>query len=223
MNDNEPTEFLTLEDILAVGTAYLGRRPQVRDYDIFEAAAGRPRAVVFGEPVYRDIHFKAGALLHALVKGHALVDGNEPFGLRALRLFYALNSYPFIADDDQKFDLVMDVTEGRLVGRGGHRGPPGEIRPLQLRAVTASRRGWLLPLTRSVRVWSTSPIAVELAMRGPVDRTHPCVSRDLSRHVQISGQICHNAPDRTPDSPVADQPRVGIEGIPGCTCPGRYQ
>ncbi|MBO1756353.1 type II toxin-antitoxin system death-on-curing family toxin [Allobranchiibius sp. CTAmp26] len=115
MKDDEPTEFLTLEDILAVGTAYLGRRPQVRDYGILEAAAGRPRAVVFGEPVYPDIHFKAGALLHSVVKGHALVDGNKRLGLGALRLFYALNGYTFTADDDQKFELAMDVAEGRLV------------------------------------------------------------------------------------------------------------
>ncbi len=115
MTDTDPVQFLTLEDILAAGTAYLGGRPQVRDYGILEAAAGRPQAVVFGEPVYPAIHLKAAALLHSLVKGHALIDGNKRLGLAALRLFYALNEYAFTADDDQKFDLVLDVAGGGLV------------------------------------------------------------------------------------------------------------
>ncbi len=115
MSDADPVEFLTLEDLLAAGAAYLGARPQVRDYGILEAAVGRPQAVVFGEAVYPDIHFKAAALLHSVVKGHALVDGNKRLGLGALRLFYALNGYTFIADDDQKFELVMDVAESHLV------------------------------------------------------------------------------------------------------------
>ena len=57
---------------------------------------------------------KAAALLHSLVKNHALVDGNKRLGWVAVRLFYRMNETDLRVDADEAFDLVAAVADGRL-------------------------------------------------------------------------------------------------------------
>lgn len=108
--------YLDLDDGLAAGTAALGRAPEVRDFGLLESALARPKATVFGEDAYPDLHGKAAALVESLVKNHALIDGNKRLGLVAVRLFYGLNEYEFRGTDDEKFSLVMDIAAGHLGG-----------------------------------------------------------------------------------------------------------
>lgn len=60
------TDYLDLEDLLAAAKAALGRAPEVRDWGLLEAALARPRASVYGQDAYPDLHEKAAALLHSL-------------------------------------------------------------------------------------------------------------------------------------------------------------
>lgn len=110
----EPLQYLDLEDLLFAAEAFLGHRPEVRDYGLLEAALARPKATVFGEDAYPVIHEKAAALLDSLVNNHALVDGNKRLGWVAVRLFYAFNGYTVSATEDEKVRLVLDVAEGKL-------------------------------------------------------------------------------------------------------------
>jgi death-on-curing protein len=107
--------YLDLDDLLLAAEAFLGRPAEVRDYGLLESAAVRPQATAFGEAAYPSLHSKAAALLSSLVRNHALVDGNQQLGLVATRLFYALNDHRFTATDDEKFELIMTVAEGRLL------------------------------------------------------------------------------------------------------------
>lgn len=106
--------FLELDDLIAAARAFLGHRPEVRDAGLLESALARPRTTVFGKDAYPTIHQKAAALVSSLVANHALVDGNKRLGLVAVRLFYALNGYVFVAPDGAKFDLIMAIADGRL-------------------------------------------------------------------------------------------------------------
>jgi death-on-curing protein len=106
------TEHLDLDDLLASAQAALGRRAEVRDIGILEAAVARTRATVYGEEAYPDIHAKASALLHSIVTGHALVDGNKRLGWVAVRLFYRLNGYDLRMPIDQAFELIVSVADG---------------------------------------------------------------------------------------------------------------
>ena len=74
------TEHLDIDDLLAAAQAVLGHPPEVRDIGILEAAVARTRASAHGVDAYPDLHAKAAALLHSLVVGHALVDGNKRLG-----------------------------------------------------------------------------------------------------------------------------------------------
>ena len=101
-------------DLLVAAEAALGERPQVRDIGILEAAVARTRASVYGEDAYPDLHAKAGALLHSVVTGHALIDGNKRLGWVSVRLFYRLNGSELRVPIDDAFDLVMSIADGSL-------------------------------------------------------------------------------------------------------------
>ena len=108
------TEYLNLEDILAAAAAALGHPPDVRDIGILEGAAARPRASAFGAEIYADIHAKAAALVHSLVTGHGLVDGNKRLGWIALRLFYRLNDLDLRLPPADAFELITGVADGSI-------------------------------------------------------------------------------------------------------------
>ncbi len=108
------TELLDLDDLLVAAEAALGRPPEVRDIGILEAAVARTRASVYGEDAYRDLDAKAAALLHSVVTGHALIDGNKRLGWVAVRLFYRLNERDLHAPIDGAFELVVEIADGSI-------------------------------------------------------------------------------------------------------------
>jgi death on curing protein len=110
----ESVVHLELDDLLVAAQAFLGQRPEVRDYGLLESALARPKATVFGEDAYPAIHEKAAALLDSLVNNHALIDGNKRLGWVAIRLFYGFNGYAVSASEDDKVGLVLDVAAGEL-------------------------------------------------------------------------------------------------------------
>lgn len=107
-------EYLDLDDLLVAADAAVGGQAQVRDIGLLQAAAARPRATAFGEDAYSDLDHKAAALLHSIVTGHPLVDGNKRLGWVATRLFYLLNDADLQAPLDDAFALVMAIAAGSL-------------------------------------------------------------------------------------------------------------
>lgn len=105
-------EFLDLEDLLVL-TRLLGAGP-VRDPGLLESAAARPQTSLFGEDAYPTLTLKAAALLHSVCNNHALVDGNKRLALLAAVTFMRINGRRFDLTQNQAFDLVMGVAEGRL-------------------------------------------------------------------------------------------------------------
>lgn len=108
------TEHLDLDDLLAAAEAAFRRLPEIRDIGILEAAVARTRASIYGEDAYPDLETKAAALLHSLVTGHALIDGNKRLGWVAVRLFLRLNERDLRAPIDDAFDLVRSIADGSL-------------------------------------------------------------------------------------------------------------
>ena len=108
------TETIDLDDLLAAATAATGTRPAIRDVGILEAALARPMASAYGAEIYTDLHAKAGALLHSLVTGHALVDGNKRLGWAACRLFYRMNGQDLRMPADAWYELVVSIADGSL-------------------------------------------------------------------------------------------------------------
>lgn len=107
---DESIEYLDLDDLILLATGLLGDPSPIRDLGLLGAAAARPRASAFGDDAYPDVSAKAAALLHSIVKNHALVDGNKRLGWVACAVFLDLNGLdPTPATNDDVFKLVMRV------------------------------------------------------------------------------------------------------------------
>lgn len=105
--------YLDLSDLMAAADIALGFPPEVRDWGLLECAVARPRATVFGEDAYPTVWDKAAALLHSLVRNHALVDGNMRLGVTATALLLHRNGIELSLDEDEAYDLVIAVAEGK--------------------------------------------------------------------------------------------------------------
>lgn len=105
-------EYLTLDDLLEL-TRRLGAGP-VRDLGLLDAAAARPQSTAFGTDAYPTHRLKAAALLHSIVRNHALVDGNKRLAWLATVVFAELNAAPVELTDDAAFDLVMAAAAGEV-------------------------------------------------------------------------------------------------------------
>lgn len=106
--------YLDVEDLLYVVERAIGAPAEIRDVGLLESAAARPRASAFGKDAYPSVHEKAAALLHSIVRNHALVDGNKRLGLAAVIAFYGLNWRRLSLTNDEAYDLVIAVAAGKL-------------------------------------------------------------------------------------------------------------
>ena len=89
--------------------------PVVRDVGLLDAAAHRPRASAFGSAAYPTVQLKAAALLEAVVRNRALVDGNNRLGWAAAVVFHELNGLdlrPPTTED--AVELVVGIAAGQV-------------------------------------------------------------------------------------------------------------
>jgi death on curing protein len=104
---------IDLEDLLHITERVLPA-VEVRDAGLLEAAVAGPRARAFGEDTYPTPHVKAAALLHSLVRSHALVDGNKRLGLASVIALYGMNGFRLTLSNDEAYDLVIAVAAGEI-------------------------------------------------------------------------------------------------------------
>lgn len=104
--------YLDVADLIYIAERATGVPAEVRDIGLLESAAARPQSSAFGADAYPTIHEKAAALLHSIVRNHALVDGNKRLGLAATVAFYGLNGMRLTMTNDQAYDFVMSVASG---------------------------------------------------------------------------------------------------------------
>jgi death on curing protein len=112
------TEYLDLDDLLDIAREAVGADVVVGDYGLLASALARPRASVFGEDAYPDLHLKAAALLHSLARNDALVEGNKRLAWTACWAFLALNDHWISACEDERFEFGIRVATGALVDLG---------------------------------------------------------------------------------------------------------
>ncbi|WP_040496493.1 type II toxin-antitoxin system death-on-curing family toxin [Ilumatobacter nonamiensis] len=107
---SDSVEFLDLDDVVGLAVTLLGDPAPIREIGLLGSAVARPQTTAFGEDAYPDIWTKAAALLHSIVKNHALVDGNKRLGWLATAVFLEINGVKISkASNDDVYDLVIDV------------------------------------------------------------------------------------------------------------------
>jgi death-on-curing protein len=107
---------MTLEESLLVIKAVQGGEPlsYVRDTVLLQSALERPAATLFGRDAYPDAYAKGAALLHSIVRNHALLDGNKRTGWVLCVLFFQFNGYEEHYDEDAMFDFILAVAAGEI-------------------------------------------------------------------------------------------------------------
>lgn len=110
---SEEIDYLTVEDLLEVAAGVLAEAV-VRDAGALAAAAARPLVSVFGADAYPTFEDKAAALLHSLVRNHALVDGNKRLAWAAPRTFCLLNGRDLAHTVDDAEEMVVAAAAGSL-------------------------------------------------------------------------------------------------------------
>jgi death on curing protein len=106
-------DYLSVEDLLEIAAGVMDE-VAVIDAGLLAAAAGRPRVTVFGDDAYPAFQDKAAALLHSLVRNHALVDGNKRLAWSATRIFCLLNDQDLVYTVDEAEDLMLKAAAGQL-------------------------------------------------------------------------------------------------------------
>jgi death-on-curing protein len=108
---NGHIDYLSVEDLLEIAAGII-EEVAVRDAGLLAAAAGRPQVTVFGDDAYPTFEDKAAALLHSLVRNHALVDGNKRLAWAATRVFYLLNGRDLTYTVDEAEALMLTAAAG---------------------------------------------------------------------------------------------------------------
>ena len=106
--------YLTAPELIHIANRVLDGDVTVRDYGLLESATARPRATMFGTDAYETVEEKAAALLHSLVRNHALMDGNKRLALAATIAFLGVNGRRMTLSNDQAYELVIEVATVKL-------------------------------------------------------------------------------------------------------------
>jgi len=124
--------YVTLEESLLAVRAVHGGDPltYVRDVVLLQSALERPAATLFGRDAYPDVYAKGAALLHSMVRNHALLDGNKRTGWIVCVMFFTLNGYEERYDEDAMFDFIVAVAAGE---------------PAEIGAIAKQLSGWFSP------------------------------------------------------------------------------
>ena len=69
---------------------------------------------MFGEDAYRTLELKAAALFSSLAQNHPLFDGNKRLSWILTLAFLRLNGYRVVMENDDAFDLVLQVTQRQM-------------------------------------------------------------------------------------------------------------
>jgi death-on-curing protein len=109
--------LLTLDEILALHGDQIrryGGSSGVRDMGLLQSAMGSA-AATFGGAFLHDTLFDMGAaILYGICRNHPFVDGNKRTAVAAALTFLAMNGVEIDADEDDFYDLVIGVAEGRV-------------------------------------------------------------------------------------------------------------
>ena len=109
----EEIDFLFVEDRLEIAAGVMDH-VVVRDAGLLAAAAARPRIAVFGDDAYPTFEDKAAALLHSLVRNHALVDGKKRLAWSAARIVCLLNGRDLTYTVDEAEGMMLSAASGQL-------------------------------------------------------------------------------------------------------------
>jgi death on curing protein len=109
--------FLTLDEILAlhdVQVRLFGGSAGTRDFGLLESAIGNAEVTFDGQLLHETPFEIAAAYLYGICRNHPFVDGNKRTATAAALTFLEMNGIEIEAPEDDFYELVIGVAEGRV-------------------------------------------------------------------------------------------------------------
>ena len=86
---------------------------EARDIGLLDSALARPvHAATYGAA---DLAEQAATLIWGIAENQAFIDGNKRLSLVVTLTFLAVNGFVLEMSDDEKFQLMIDISEGMSV------------------------------------------------------------------------------------------------------------
>jgi len=86
----------------------------LRDLKALESALSRPFMTFDLKELYPTPVEKAAALIESIISNHPFIDGNKRLGYVLMRYFLLENKLDIVAGEDEKYDFVLKIAEGRF-------------------------------------------------------------------------------------------------------------
>ena len=109
--------FLTLDQVLTLHAEQIhlfGGSLGIRDAGLLQSALGSVEATFGGAFLHESIFEMGAAYLYGICRNHPFVDGNKRGAVSAALTFLDMNGVEIEADEDEFYDLVIGVAEGRV-------------------------------------------------------------------------------------------------------------
>jgi death-on-curing protein len=109
--------FLTLDEVLALHHDQIRRHggsSSVRDMGLLQSAMGGATATFDGAFLHDTLFEMSAAILYGICRKRPFVDGNKRTAVAAALTFLERNGVEIDADEDDFYELVIGVAEGRV-------------------------------------------------------------------------------------------------------------
>ena len=103
--------YLEIEDAVVLAES-MGL--YARDLGLLASAVGRPGASAFGEEIYPTLELKIAAVMHGIHCNHPMIDGNKRLSWMCSAAFARINFFDLRGTEDEIYDTVIAVAEGRM-------------------------------------------------------------------------------------------------------------
>lgn len=113
---SEPV-FLTLAEVLSIHEDRIrryGGSSGVREMGLLESAIGNAEATFGGQFLHVTLFEMAATYLYGICRNHPFIDGNKRTALACALAFLQLNDLTITCGEDELYDLVIGVAEGRV-------------------------------------------------------------------------------------------------------------
>jgi len=109
--------FLTLDEVLSLHAEQIrlfGGSSGIRDLGLLQSAMGSVEATFGGAYLHESVFAMAAAYLYGILRNHPFIDGNKRTAVGSALTFLDLNGIEIDADEDEFYELVIGVAEGRV-------------------------------------------------------------------------------------------------------------
>ena len=108
--------MIDLQDVIRIHEIlidHFGGSKGIRDHGLLDSAISRPFQTFDKVDLYSNPVEKCAALIESMIINHPFVDGNKRIGYVLMRLMLLEFGFDIIATEEEKYDFVIKIAEGK--------------------------------------------------------------------------------------------------------------